>query len=397
MKLLGLVVVGVVGVIGVVGVGGCRSPQPVPPVMAIRHPDMLAVMERFLAAPLEAAPGDPRRITEFAVQNHDVLIVIDQVAMPFLSEDLDPEAQKLLLTGFVAGNAASQLRAGVRRDDLVAGIDGALKVYRVLKAAAATTFRGRAMRSPGLDALLDLEAKGQLRAHLERAQAARDASRAAGSSTETEVAGGDEDKELSRMAQEGMRLVQAGNAQAAITEYIDKVIVSYERRYRTETRRIYCARSPAESLMYMLEATTEGKDAIAIAPTWADAWFLKSYALTELRRPAAARAALERAIRLSPHHSHYLSELGFLHQQAGDWQRSLEIYKSAEDSVGLVSDQRVRILVHARILRGQGQALIRLGDLNAGEQKFQQALALQPDDAVSKQVLEQIRNLKQRT
>jgi hypothetical protein len=43
----------------------------------------------------------------------------------------------------------------------------------------------------------------------------------------------------------------------------------------------------------MMQSANKGEDAVAITPTWADAWFYKSYALTQLHRTAEAVAALD--------------------------------------------------------------------------------------------------------
>src|SRR5690606_2936793 len=127
-----------------------------------------ATMEGYLASPFGADEGVADRINVFAVESPDVQVVLEEAVAPFLADDLDPQVKKLLLTAFVAGNSASQLRSGVKRDDVAAGIAGELKVYRALQRAAETRFRGREVRSPRLDALLALEAKGQLRVYLDR-------------------------------------------------------------------------------------------------------------------------------------------------------------------------------------------------------------------------------------
>jgi Flp pilus assembly protein TadD len=109
---------------------------------------------------------------------------------------------------------------------------------------------------------------------------------------------------------------------------------------------------------------------------------------------AGARAALERAIALAPHHAQYLSELGYLLQVAKDWQRSLEIYKQAEDAVGFISVPAIKRREQTRAMRGQGHALIELGDRDAAEQMFLRVLEIDPDDTKAKQVLEYIRDRK---
>jgi tetratricopeptide (TPR) repeat protein len=373
-------------IIGLIGCGGGAVKEPAAP----KHPETLAVMERYLAAPLDSAPGTLETIRDFVMKSSDVLVEIDELAVPFLDEDLDDGVKNLLMIGFVAGNAAAQLRAGTRGDQLVAGVEGELGVYRALKAIAATRLAHRKVLSPRLDALLELEASGQLRAHLERARVARRAGPAGASGAPVAAA---PDGDLDATNAEGVRLVKSGRHAEAIAHF-DQVIASHERRHAGEKRRIYCAHSPAESLLYMTESANQGQEAIALGPTWADALLAKSFALVELGRLADARATLEKALALAPMFTPYLSELGYLANRAKDWRRSLELYAAAEKHVALIADARVRVAAHTRALRGQGYALLELGDLAASERKYRESLALDPDDALSKQELDYIAGLK---
>jgi len=126
-------------------------------------------MERYLMSPFSGDGDQLDKIRDFALQSHDVVIAIDELAVPFLKEDLDEGVKNLLMIGFVAGNAASQLRAGVRRDDLIAGMEGELQIYLQLKALSTTKLKDTKVISPSLDALLVLQGGVELRAHLERA------------------------------------------------------------------------------------------------------------------------------------------------------------------------------------------------------------------------------------
>jgi Flp pilus assembly protein TadD len=144
----------------------------------------------------------------------------------------------------------------------------------------------------------------------------------------------------------------------------------------------------------MVVASNRGEEALALGPTWADAWYVKSYALTELHRTAEATSALDKAIALSPSFAHYISERGFLYQLAKDWPHALASFKAAEESVKLLTDRDEQRTEHTRALRGQGYALVELGDLDAAAQKYQQSLALDPDDKASSQELEYVKDLQ---
>jgi tetratricopeptide (TPR) repeat protein len=359
---------------------------------------MLAIMERYLASPLDGDPDDLDRIRVLGERSPDILIEIDAPSLPFLAEDLDLGVKQLLLTGFIAGNAASQLRAGSRHPDVFAGVTGELKIYRALKALAATKLKDRKVISAGLEALLDLEARGQLRAHLDQVLARpRPASvtlAEAADAPAADLPANLTEEQLDKLNSEGQRVLTAGHPEAAITGYFDKVLASYQSQYATDKRHIYCAHSPAESLLYMTTAANHGEDAVALSPIWADAWFLKSYALTNLHRLAEARVALEHAVALSPSYSPYLGELGYLHHKAKDWRRALELYVKAEDSVELVPDPKWQIHERTRALRGQGFVLEELGNLDAAEQRFQRSLTLNPDDSTSKNELVYLKQLK---
>ena len=388
---------------------GCGSSPPVQrpgssPAAKPEHREMLAAMERYLAAPLDASTADLARIHDFVLKDHDVEVVIDLAARPFFDDELDDDAASRLMTGFVAGNAAEQLRTGTRGDALAAGVDGELAVYRAVKAAAATRYAGKKVTSPGLDRLAQLAASGKLRAHLGQVLVDRrnhasvkiiaedgtsGAGAAEGRGDGTEDAEDAEDADDAALGA-GAQLVQSGQPEAAITDYFDKLIARFEKRYAGEKRHIYCAHSQAETLLYMVTAANKHEDAVALSSTWAEAWFLKSYALTELHRSAEARAALEKALALSPSYARYLSEYAYLHHQTKDWKRSLELYKQAEDSVKLISDPKVQVIEHTRALRGQGYALVELGDLDAAEARYRASLQLDPDDEISKKELEYV-------
>jgi tetratricopeptide (TPR) repeat protein len=369
-------------VIGLIGCGGAAVQQPAP-----KHAETLAVMERYLVAPLDAEPSALETIRTFVMRSSDVMVEIDDVAAPFLGEDLDDGIKQLLMIGFVAGNAAAQLRAGAKGDDLIAGITGELRVYRVLKANAASRLAGKKVVSPALDALLALEASGQLRAHIERARAA---SRPGSVAVKVEAA---PDDALTAKTAEGVRLVKSGRHAEAITLF-DEVIASYERRHAGEKRRIFCAHGPAETLAYTLDSANKDQEAIVLPPTWADTLLAKAFALVELGRTADARATLEKALALSPMFPSYLAELGYHAGRAKDWRRSLELYTAAADNVPLIDNDAVRVAMHTRALRGQGYALLELGELDASEAKYRQSLALDPNDAMSKKELDYIATLK---
>jgi Flp pilus assembly protein TadD len=404
-------------ILGLVACGGAppaqrtgAAPAGATPAPVGKHPEMLALMERYLTSPLNTEDDVLEKIGDFVLKSHDVTVTIDPIAVPFIEEDLDEGVKHVVLVGFLAGNAAAQLRAGVKRDDPVAGVEGELAIYLILKAQSTTALKDVKVVSPSLDALLEVRARGQLAAYLEKARAGGDGgdgksgpghgapgaagSRATPSGPASGSAAKDADSEQARRVGEAMQLVKSGHAEDAITNHLDQVIAGYEKQYAGDKRHIYCAHGQAETLHYMLDAANRGEEAVALGSTWADAWYVKSYALTELHRTAEATAALDKAIALSPSHAHYLSERGYLYQLAKDWPRALESFKAAEESVKLLTDHDVQRHEHTRALRGQGYVLFELGDLDTAAQKYQQSLALDPDDKTSSQELDYIKSLQ---
>jgi len=413
MKVHALVVLGLIGC----GSAGPAQRAGSAPAASAKTPiltndEILPIMERYLGTVFNGDTDDLDRIQAFVTESHDVSVVVDPTVVPFLDDDLDKGVAKLLMVGFFAGDAAAQLRAKVKRDDPLAGVEGELAIYMMLKALSTTKLKDVNVVSPHLDQLIELRARGQLRAYVARtgrasgnvatgtlaapAAPAPKASGPAASGTDAIASAPDRaaNDEQSKQVIEAIHLVGSGRPQEAITDYLDKVIAAFQARYASEKRHIYCAHSQAESLKYMLDATDHREEAISVDPTWAEAWFVKSYALTELHRDAEALSALEAAMALSPSYSQYLSERGNMYQRVKDWKRALQTYEEAENAVKLISDQKVQIIEHTRALRGQGYSLIELGDLAAAERKYRESLALDPDDPKAKQELDYVNNLR---
>jgi hypothetical protein len=173
-------------ILGVIACGGAAPEQRTgvgPAGASVKHPEALALMEHYLTSPMDSDADVLNRIRDFVIQNHDVSVTLDPIAVPFVDEDVDEGVKNVVLIGFLAGNAAAQLRTGVKRDDPVAGVEGELAVYLILRAHSTTTLKDRKVVSPSLDALLEVRARGELASYLETTRARRGAGDdAAGSS-----------------------------------------------------------------------------------------------------------------------------------------------------------------------------------------------------------------------
>ncbi len=194
-------------------------------------------------------------------------------------------------------------------------------------------------------------------------------------------------------------LVVQGKQQQAITQHLDPVIATYEAVYPAGGDQIYCARTPAETLLYMAMAAsamnkgTSRRRAVAIGPTYCDALFLKAYALVDLARSVEARPILEGLTTLAPMNTTYWSELGNIHQLAKDWPKALETFQQALAATEFsLPDQKVKDTTRA--LRGTGYALTEMGRLDESAAAYRKCLALDPDDKVAQAELGYIAQIR---
>jgi Flp pilus assembly protein TadD len=211
----------------------------------------------------------------------------------------------------------------------------------------------------------------------------------------------DKDSALSNLLHEARALIDAKKPQPAI-EKCDKVIASFKAHYGKSKSKIYCAQTSAESLGYLLlaaaamdkgEFDAAKKDAIVLSSTWSTAYFLKAYALQDLRRIAEAKSVLQLALELSPWNSRYLSELGSIYVLEKNWANAREAFAKAEDQAPTASDEsRAEVLARAR--RGLGYVFVELGQLDEAEKKYRQCLAADPKDKKAAAELEYVRGLQ---
>lgn len=98
-------------------------------------------------------------IMEFADKSETVLVNISERAMPWEADTRTPEAARRILTGaYVAGNVRSQLERKVNANDSMAGWTSVFRAYEALRK------HSRGMRIASIEALLEEEKNGQLKA-----------------------------------------------------------------------------------------------------------------------------------------------------------------------------------------------------------------------------------------
>jgi tetratricopeptide (TPR) repeat protein len=205
----------------------------------------------------------------------------------------------------------------------------------------------------------------------------------------------EEDKAATQMLSEGTRLIQSRKAIEAIQQF-DKVIASYEDRVRNDKAQVFCARTVAETLMYLTEAANAktGDAKVMSTPNWAYAYYLKAYALLELGRIPEAKSNLERALALSPRNSQFLSELGNLYQRENDWPQALKTYQLAEAAAKQFSPPNSKNSELSRAWRGIGFVYVEQNRLDEAEKMYQQCLELDKNDTTAVNELRYVRNLK---
>jgi hypothetical protein len=195
---------------------------------------------------------------------------------------------------------------------------------------------------------------------------------------------------------EGRQVLQQGNPQRAVTDYFDPVIDHHEAMYKGSKSRIYSAQNQVQVIIYAALPAGDKQSVEVLDTEWADAYLLKAYALTELKRIPEAQKALESAIALSPMNSQYLAELAYTYQAQKDCEKSIATYVQAASMAELASDDATKTIDLTRAWRGQGYCLVEQGKLDEAEAMYRECLALDPKDNRAKGELEYVRGLRKK-
>jgi tetratricopeptide (TPR) repeat protein len=204
-----------------------------------------------------------------------------------------------------------------------------------------------------------------------------------------------EDAALGQQLMAGAQLLQLRQPGRAIAEHFDKIIAAYELRYKDEKSRPYTGRTRVEQLLYLLQAANAKEEpkrgAIIVPQVWSDAWYLKAYALVELRRPSEARSALEAALALAPRNSQYLGELGTVYLGQRDWPQALKIFEQAESAAKEFSPPEVKNKELSRAWRGIAYVYVEQGRWDDAEKVYLQCLELDKNDRRAQAELNYVR------
>lgn len=220
-------------------------------------------------------------------------------------------------------------------------------------------------------------------------------SQPAASGAPPQAATNPEDAALEQQLMAGAQLLQLRQPDRAIADHFDKVIAAYELRYKDQKAKPYTGRWQVEKLMYLLQATTSKEEpkqgAIIVPQVWSDAWYLKAYALIELKRPAEARSALEAALALAPRNSQYLGELGTVYLGQRDWPQALKIFEQAEAAAKEFSPPEVKNKELSRAWRGIAYVYVEQGRWDDAEKVYLQCLELDKNDRRAQNELNYVR------
>lgn len=171
---------------------------------------------------------------------------------------------------------------------------------------------------------------------------------------------------------------------------LDAVIATNEARYRGQKGLVFCARTPAETVLYLGEAATKRQEAITVGPDYCDAIFLKGFALIDLGQPAAARDYLQRAVNMAPHNAYYRGELAESFKTEHDWQRAYGEFSRAEADARSFSPDEVRSDELARAWRGMAYVLSEQSRYREAETLLRKCLELDSSDDKAKRELQYV-------
>ena len=165
-------------------------------------------------------------------------------------------------------------------------------------------------------------------------------------------------------------------------------LAAYDTNHAGEKRRLYCGMSPTETLGYMLMAANDKVSAVAVAPGYCTAFYMKGYALVDLGRLAEAKATYRQVLALAPMHAQYLTEYGQLSRLEKDWPTMLSTCVRSADLAATAGTDAA--LAKGAALRCQGYALVEEHKLDEATARYREALLLNPGDALSQRELKYI-------
>jgi len=143
----------------------------------------------------------------------------------------------------------------------------------------------------------------------------------------------------------------------------------------------------------------EGKTTtVAVSDNICSAYFFKGFALIDLRNREEALPNLKMAVQMDPDNQHYLNQLGEWYKAGGDWQKSLEIFRKASETVDLSTslmedkEQSKQIMdqIRCRSYRGIAFNQVEMRNWDEARSAIDKCLKLIPNDPGSMRELQYI-------
>jgi Flp pilus assembly protein TadD len=204
----------------------------------------------------------------------------------------------------------------------------------------------------------------------------------------------EEDARASQQLADGVRLMQSKRSAEAI-QIFDKVAASYASRFKDKNVTYFGARSPTESLLYVVQAANANKGrAQVVSANWGYAYYLKGYALLDLGQISEAKSQLQRAVALIAAEfavpvgaGPYLSGRNELEIGAGD------ISTRRKRRNGVLTAQRAECGARQG-LTGMGFVYVELNRLDDAEAMYRKCLELDRNDAAAMRELGFVQGVK---
>lgn len=187
--------------------------------------------------------------------------------------------------------------------------------------------------------------------------------------------------------------IKAGKPAEALP-LLDAVIADFEKANPPDPNVMkFSADNMTLTLMYSMIPAAQKKNGVVVDGNWATAYFLKGFALIDLKRPDEALPNFDKAIALSPMDSQFLAERGEWYKSHKQWDKAYADFEAARNHAGL-SNEDFQVRDEGRALRGMGFVLIEQGKLKDAKKMFKEALKLNPNDEGAKGELQYIESLK---
>lgn len=213
----------------------------------------------------------------------------------------------------------------------------------------------------------------------------------------------DDPEQDAKNIDDALTALQAGNFNVTI-EKTNLVINRFEDG-KDPASDYVCTNGVSDTLAALLvgqsdlaKGTAKKDKTVAISSNICDAYFLKGFALIDLKRRDEARPYLETAINLDPDNQHYMNELAEWYKAAGQWQKSLELFTKASETsdlaVELMEDKKASKRTadsrQCRSYRGIAFNQVELQNWKEAREAVKKCLAIIPDEPHSKSELEYI-------